>query len=90
MKESYCNLYDTCPLNNPDFLETLAKLKICVNHLSVHWWTHCFPENEGFSSLNISRVSSGFSANLNALDARKGGGLVGKSYKTREGSYATT
>jgi hypothetical protein len=90
MKESYCGLYDTCPLNNLDFLGTLAKLKNYVNHLSVHRWTHCFPGNEGFSSLNFSRVSSGFSANLNALDARKGGGLVGKSSKTREESYAAT
>ena len=90
MKESYCGLYDTCPLNKRDFLETLAKLKNYVNHLSVHWWTHCFPGNKGFSSLNFSRVSSGFSGNLNALESRKGGGLVGKSSKTREGSYAAT
>ena len=88
--ESEPSLYDTCPLNNLDFWETLAKLKNYVSHLSVHWWTHCFPGKEGFSSLNFSRVSSGLSANLNVLEARKGGGLVGKSSKTREESYAAT
>ena len=88
--ESEPGVYDTCMLNNLDFGETLAKRKNFVNHLSVQWWTHCFPRNEGFASLIFSSVSIGLSANLNALDARKRGGLVGKSSKTREESYATT
>jgi hypothetical protein len=65
MKESYWGLGDTCPLSTQDFLETLAKIENYVNHLSEHWWTHGFPGNEGFSCLNFSRVSSGFSANVN-------------------------
>ena len=83
-------LYNPCPINAPDFWENLAKRKDYVNHLSAHCCTYCFPRNEGFSSLNFSKVSVGLSANLNALDARKGGDLVGKSSKTREKSYATT
>jgi hypothetical protein len=90
MKESFCGLYETSPLDNRDFLETLAKLKNYVNHLSIHWWTHCFPGSEDFFSLNFSRFSSGLSGNLNALESRKGGGLVGKKFKTWEGSYAAT
>jgi hypothetical protein len=83
-------VYASCPLNNRDFWETLAKRKNCGNHFSVHLWPHCFPIDEGFSSLNFSKVSIGLSANLNALDAREGGDLVGKSSKTREESYAST
>jgi len=90
MKESYCGSYETCPLNNRDFLETLAKLKNYVNHLYIHWWTRYFPGSKGYSSLNFSRVSGGFSGNLNALKSRKGGGLIGKNSKTREGTYAAT
>ena len=90
MKESYCGLYEKCPLNKRGFLETLAKLKKYVNHLSIHRWTHCFPGSEDFFSLNFSRVSHGLSGNLNALESRKGGGLVGKNFKTWEGSYAAT
>jgi hypothetical protein len=83
-------VYASCPLNNLYFWETLAKRKNYGNHLSGHWWPHCFPGDEGFSSLNFPKVSIGLFANLNALDARKGGGLVGKSSKTREESYAST
>lgn len=90
MKESHCGLDDACPLNHGDFLEAPAKLKNYVNHLSVHWWADGLQGNEGFSSLNSSRVSSCFSANLKVLEARKGEGLVGKSSKTGERSYATT
>jgi hypothetical protein len=83
-------LYATCRLKNLDFWETLAKGKDYVNHLSVQRWTQCFPRNEGVSSLNFSRVCIGLSANLDALDARKGRDLVGKSSKNREESYAST
>jgi len=83
-------VYAPCHLNILDGWEPLAKGKNCVNHLCVWWWTQSFPRNEGLSSLNLARFSIGLSANLDAMDARKGGGLLGKSSKTREASYATT
>lgn len=83
-------LYAACHLNILDFWETLAKGKDYVNYLSIQRWTYCFPRNEGVSSLNLSRGSIGLSANLDAMDARKGRHLVGNSPKTMEESYAST
>jgi hypothetical protein len=37
MKESYCGLFDRCPLDNLDFLEALTKVKNYVNQLSLYW-----------------------------------------------------
>jgi hypothetical protein len=49
MKESYCGLCDTCPLDQENFLEALAQVRNCVKQFPIYWWRHCFPGDEGFS-----------------------------------------
>jgi hypothetical protein len=49
MKESYCGLCDTCPLDQADFLEALTQVKNYVGQLPIYFWRHCFPGDEGFS-----------------------------------------
>ncbi len=75
MKESYCGLCDTCPLDNPDFLEALAKVKNYVNQLPLYWWAHCFPGIEGFSIPEFFKGLEWFLSQPECPGCKEGGGL---------------
>ncbi len=75
MKGSYCGLCDGCPLDNPDFLEALAKVKNYVNELPLYWWIHCFPGNEGFSLPEFFKGLEWFLRQPECPGCKEGGGL---------------
>jgi len=49
MKGSYCGLCDNCQLGSHGFQEAVARVKGVVDNFRLNWWTHCFPEDAGFS-----------------------------------------
>jgi hypothetical protein len=75
MKESYCGLCDTCPLDQENFLEALAQVRNCVEQFPIYWWRHCFPGNEGFSFPEFIKGLDWFLSQPECLGCKKGGGL---------------
>ncbi|MEJ2091803.1 MAG: DUF3795 domain-containing protein [Syntrophobacterales bacterium] len=75
MKESYCGCCDTCPLDNPDFLEALTQVKKYVKEFPIFWWTHCFPGDEGFSFPEFIKGLDWFLSHTECPGCKKGGGL---------------
>ncbi|OGP69467.1 MAG: hypothetical protein A2Y80_06335 [Deltaproteobacteria bacterium RBG_13_58_19] len=49
LRQSYCGLCDDCQLGNREFLETVSRLKGLVETFRANYWTHCFPQEKGFS-----------------------------------------
>ena len=75
MKESYCGLCDTCPLDQADFLEALTQVKNYVEQIPIYWWSHCFPGHEGFSFTEFIKGLDWFLSQPECLGCKKGGGL---------------
>jgi len=49
VRESYCGLCNECHLGDLEFLETVALMKEYIERFRTNYWTHCFPEGEGFN-----------------------------------------
>ena len=49
MRESYCGICNECQLGDYEFLETVALMKEYIERFRANYWTHCFPEEEGFN-----------------------------------------
>ena len=49
MKQSYCGICENCPVDMPDFLKVITKVREYFDQIPVIWWVHCFPGDEGFS-----------------------------------------
>jgi hypothetical protein len=75
MKESYCGLCERCQLDNPKFLDAVAKVKGFVDRFRVHWWAHCFPGNEGFSLPELRKGLEWFLSHDECPGCRGGRGL---------------
>lgn len=48
MRKSYCGLCNECHLGDMEFLETVTLMKEYIERFRANYWTHCFPEGEGF------------------------------------------
>jgi hypothetical protein len=75
MKESYCGLCDTCPLDQPDFLNALSQVRNFIEQMPIYWWRHCFPGNEGFSIPEFIKGIDWFLNQPECLGCKQGGGL---------------
>lgn len=75
MKESYCGLCDTCPLDHADFLEALAKVNSYVEQFPIYFWRHCYPGDDGFSFPEFIKGLDWFLNQPECLGCKKGGGL---------------
>ena len=75
MKESYCGLCDTCPLDQADFLNALSQVRNYIEQLPTHWWRHCFPGDEGFSIPEFIKGLDWFLNPPECLGCKQGGGL---------------
>jgi len=71
MKQSYCGLGETCLIDDPDFLEAIAKVKEYLDQFPITWWATVSRGMGVFLSLNSARVCIGFSA-TDAWAAREG------------------
>ena len=75
MKESYCGLCDDCQLGSQDLLEAMARVKWYVDRFRVKWWSHCFPEEEGFSFPEFRKGLEWFLAHTECPGCKGGRGL---------------
>jgi hypothetical protein len=76
MKESYCGLCHTCQLDNPDFLEAIARVKSYLEQSPFCWWFYCLPENEAFSLPEFRRGLEWFLSHPECPGCKEGGGLM--------------
>jgi hypothetical protein len=75
MRESYCGLCDDCQLGSQDFQEVVARVKWYVDQFRVHWWTHCFPGEEGFSFPEFRKALDWFLTHTECPGCKGGRGL---------------
>ena len=62
MRESYCGLCNECHIGDLEFLETVTLMKEYIERFRANYWSHCFPNEEGF---NFCRISQGLEMALN-------------------------
>ncbi|MBM4273932.1 MAG: DUF3795 domain-containing protein [Deltaproteobacteria bacterium] len=75
MKQSYCGLCENCPIETPGFLKAIAKVKEYLDQLSISWWAHCFPGEEGFSFPEFRKGLDWFLRQPECRGCKGGGGL---------------
>ena len=75
-KDSYCGLCHTCPLDNLDFLEAIARIKSYLEQFPIYWWLHCFPESESFSLPEFHKGLEWFLDHPECPGCKEGGGLT--------------
>ena len=75
MKKSYCGLCENCPIDMPDFLKAITKVKEYFDQFPVNWWVHCFPGDEGFSFPEFRKGMDWFLGHPECLGCKGGGGL---------------
>jgi Protein of unknown function (DUF3795) len=49
VRESYCGLCNECHLGDLEFLETVALMREYMERFRANYWSHCFPNEEGFN-----------------------------------------
>jgi len=76
MKESYCGLCQTCPLDNPDFLEAVARVKAFLAQSPFYWWLHCYLESANFSLPEFLRGLDWFLDHHECPGCKEGGGML--------------
>ena len=76
MKESYCGLCDQCQLDNPEFLEAVAKVKASWTNFGFTGGRIVFGATRVFPCLNSAGAWSGFSPIPHALGAEAAGGWI--------------
>jgi len=76
MKESYCGLCDTCPLDHPYFLEALTQVRNYVEQFPIYWWRHCFHGDEGFSFPEFIKGLDWFLSQPECPGCKRGAGLT--------------
>jgi hypothetical protein len=74
MRKSYCGLCDDCQLGRQDFMEAVEKVQGYVDQLRVHWWTHCFPADEGFSFTEFKKGLKWFLTHTDCPGCQEGRG----------------
>ena len=75
MKQSYCGLCETCLIDEPDFLEAVARVKEYLEQFPNFWWAHCFPGDEGFSFPEFHKGLDWFLGRPKCPSCKGGGGL---------------
>jgi hypothetical protein len=55
VRESYCGLCNECHLGDMEFLETVALMKEYLERFRANYWSHCFPDEEGFNFAEFHR-----------------------------------
>lgn len=76
LRTSYCGLCDDCQLGNSSFLETVSLLKEYVARFRANWWTHCFPQEEGFSFPEFRKGLDWFLSHPECPGCQAGRGLA--------------
>lgn len=74
MKQSYCGLCENCPIDMPDFLKAISKVREYFDQLPINWWTHCFPGDEGFYFPEFRKGLEWFLNHPECLGCKGGGG----------------
>lgn len=75
IRESYCGLCDDCQLGNPDFLETVSRMRDYLDRFRTNVWLHCFPGEAGFSLPEFRKGLEWFLAHTECPGCKNGRGL---------------
>ncbi|MBM4295803.1 MAG: DUF3795 domain-containing protein [Deltaproteobacteria bacterium] len=75
MKQSYCGLCENYPIDLPDFLNAIVKVKEYLDQFPIQWWVHCFPGEEGFSFSELRKGLDWFLTDPECRGCKGGGGL---------------
>lgn len=81
MPESYCGLCQNCPLDNPDFLSAVARVKGYLTQAPFYWWFHCYLESTDFSLPEFLKGLDWFLDHPECPGCKKGGGMINCSIR---------